>query len=872
MYAVIIDLVCIVINLVGLFICLIQYLKKTNKLWVYMTGFLLGNLLSNYYWGAYELVMGDYPNVSSMFANFGWNVAYLILVITLISMRRNLGVKGISPITFLLVPINFFQLLIYLQYGGYFNNIWQVSLSTIAAMLALDAVIVCIKKRKDGLRPPYICIAMLGYILVEYIMWTSSCYDWPSEWLYPYNYAAPASTLFFVLIPLAIKKQVAGDDSEILDKENRLKKLIGPVYISVVIICCTGGFFLAFWMRNVLRKSVDQISDVDPYSVIAVMLFVISLVIVMFTVTVIMVFSSEKRYLLGERLQKEKDVAERSNLAKSEFLANMSHEIRTPINAVLGMNEMILRESLKARDMLPELRSEIQKVFADICNYAGNIESAGNNLLSIINDILDFSKIEAGKLEIVEGEYKLSSVLNDVSNMIAFKAENKQLSFIVDVDKNMPDVLFGDEVRVRQILTNLLNNAVKYTQKGSVLLSVRVGTKEDDNGEKVSYLSAMIKDTGIGIREEDIDKLFSKFERVDLEKNSTIEGTGLGLAITKSLITLMNGDIEVESVYGEGSTFTVFIPQKIISDEPIGDFKEKFEKSIRALNAQRESFHAPDAHILIVDDTVMNLTVAKGLLKDTEICIDTASGGQEAVDMASKTKYDLIFMDQRMPGMDGVTAMHHIKDDVAGPNASTPVVCLTADAVTGAREKYMSEGFAGYLTKPIDIFDLEMMLRELLPKDKIVEVKKEVVTDAAIPDNQPVRLINKADAMKYCGGSEEFYQSLLGEFVREFKSKQPDVERYFEDKNWNDYGVLVHAIKSTAKMIGASELSELARGLEKAADNGFDSYIKTRHPVMMEMYKKVIDEIESGADYLMSDTKDDDIMDFYPVNNDNQGV
>ena len=416
-----------------------------------------------------------------------------------------------------------------------------------------------------------------------------------------------------------------------------------------------------------------------------------------------------------ERLQEATEQATRASHSKSDFLANMSHEIRTPINAVLGMNEMILRESRDEKIRL----------------YAHNVESAGKNLLSIINDILDFSKIEAGRMEITKGEYHLSAVLNDVTNMIIFRARAKDLAFHVNVDESLPDVLYGDEVRIRQVITNILNNAVKYTNEGSVTLTVRGERKaaretvqrENDPVRGQLDLIVAVADTGIGIREEDRKKLFTKFERVDLTKTNTIEGTGLGLAITQSLLALMNGTVYVDSVYGEGSTFTLRIPQGIVKEEAIGDFREKTEQSVQESEDYAETFRAPDARILVVDDTEMNLVVMEGLLKQTELGIDTATGGRQALQMTQDTLYDLILMDQRMPEMDGTQTLQRIRAQEGGSNKDTPVICLTADAVQGARDRYLAEGFTDYLTKPVEILSLEAALMKYLPQEKVVRMK-----------------------------------------------------------------------------------------------------------------------------------------------------
>lgn len=836
-------------NLAGLMLCLFRFFEHTRKPLIFALAFFLGDLLSSYYWGVYLLVMHDDPNVSSMFAYFGWNIAFVMLVFMQLSLRKEQGVKSFSPWALLPVPVNFVQLLLYVQYGGYFNNIWQVFWTTFAACLALDAIIFHFRSRKDKAEFPYISAVVLVYVAIEYAEWTTSCFDWPTEMQNPYNYLSLMCSLCYILLPLAFNR-VYGRDDRILSEvpHSRLMNLFRPLYIIVVILCCTGGFFLAVWMRIILDAGIGEKGEADPYSIISVMLFVVSSVIVLFTFIIVLVVSSAQKTYEGEELKKAKSYAERSNATKSEFLANMSHEIRTPINAVLGMNEMILRESLEARDELPSDRESIRKTFADICGYSGNIDSAGKSLLSIINDILDFSKIEAGKMEIVNASYQLGSVLNDVSNMISFKARDKGLEFDVEVDRSLPDILRGDEVRVRQIMTNLLNNAVKYTEKGRVVLAV---SEKRDYGNTEGDLTSLIisvKDTGIGIREEDKEKLFRKFERVDIEKNSSIEGTGLGLAITGSLVEMMGGTISVISNYGIGSNFTVSIPQMIVSDEPIGDFRERFEKSIDSMKPRKEPFHAGNAIILVVDDTKVNLVVIKGLLKKTGISIDTAKSGADAVDLAQLNHYDIIFMDQRMPGMDGTEAMRRIKEDPGGVNADTPFICLTADAISGARERYLSEGFNDYLTKPIDSGQLEKMIETWLPSEKL-----EYFTAAAPQESgQELRsqddvfdpeVIDRKTGLLYCGQDEKFYGQVLAEYLFESKEKSAAIDRSYNEKNWEEYGILAHSLKSTSKMIGAAGLSDIALRLEKAAKSGDIDAIDREHESMKKAYTQVTEMI-----------------------------
>ena len=572
----------------------------------------------------------------------------------------------------------------------------------------------------------------------------------------------------------------------------------------------------------------------------------------------------------AKELLKSKEEADRANRGKSDFLSNMSHEIRTPINAVLGMNEMILRESLEAVKNLPKDDEAVMQIFSAISKYSGNIESAGNNLLSLINDILDFSKIESGKMQLVEANYNLSSVLNDVSNMIFFKAKEKGLTFSVDVDRTIPDVLNGDEIRVRQIMINILNNAVKYTKEGHVDLTVR--SQEYDSYEKRAIcLIVSVSDTGIGIKQEDIGKLFTKFERVDLEQNSTVEGTGLGLAITKNLLEMMGGDIEVKSVYNEGSTFIIRLPQVVVSDEPVGDFKKKFDESIATKEIYVESFHAPDAHILVVDDTKMNLLVVEGLLKNTGLKIDTATSGARSIELARKTKYDIILMDQRMPGMNGTEALHIIKKENT-INKDTPFICLTADAISGAKERYMASGFEDYLTKPIDYAALEKMLINYLPKEKVLLNRSTSADKEAKATVLPAEYdllkengIDSSIGLKYCNNDWDFYKSILNDFVISYKQRSEKLEKLYEEKNWHDYATIVHSLKSASKTIGDMKLSEIAKALEKAADESDADFISGNHDQMIQMYCDTVGSIMTVFDDLSSESvEDDDILEFEP--------
>ncbi len=388
--------------------------------------------------------------------------------------------------------------------------------------------------------------------------------------------------------------------------------------------------------------------------------------------------------------------AEAANRAKSDFLANMSHEIRTPINAILGNDELILRESQEK----------------DVLDYAKNIKNSSKSLLALINDILDFSKIESGKQDIIPADYKPATLFSDCYNLVAMRATEKNLMFTAEIDSQIPSVLLGDEVRIRQICANLLTNAVKYTKSGFIHFRAKAERTSQDQVN----LMIEVQDSGMGISKENLEHIFDSFLRVDEKKNKNIEGTGLGLAITKQLVKLMQGQISVESALGKGTSFRVSLPQKIISQEPIGAYRVG---EVQSEPQYKEGFHAPNGKVLVVDDVAMNLKVFVGLLKRTQIKIDTAGSGAECLKLIEKNKYNIIFLDHMMPEMDGIETFATMRTMDNNMNRTTPVIMLTANAIEGAKAEYLSAGFADYLSKPIHSDQLEQMIVKYLPKELI---------------------------------------------------------------------------------------------------------------------------------------------------------
>lgn len=550
--------------------------------------------------------------------------------------------------------------------------------------------------------------------------------------------------------------------------------------------------------------------------------------------------------LLAEQLAEEKQRADSANEAKTNFLANMSHEIRTPITAVLGMNELILRETKDST----------------IKQYSKDIEGAAKSLLSIINDILDITKIEAGKLSVISVDYDFGIVLRDVVNMISFKSKVKGLEFRVVVDENIPQRMMGDDIRLRQILVNLLNNAVKYTHKGSITLEIT--RKQSEEG--VAKLFFQIKDTGIGIKEEDLQKLCQPFVRIEEKRNRNIEGTGLGMSITKQLLGLLNSELKIESVYGEGSEFAFELTQKIVEDHPIGRLEDSAEPVSKEY---QHRYEAPEAHILFVDDNELNRKVFVGLLKETKIQIDEAGNGKECLEKVKQNTYDIIFMDHMMPELDGVETFRIMKEMENFPCKDTPVVILTANALVGAKEKYLQEGFRAFLQKPIDYEKLEYLIWDLLDEDLLQEASLVVASEklqedtvaSSVPEHIELPMVEGLD-WKYARNHFKDEQVMLDTvkfFAETVVYEGKELECLFAgietDSGRKEFCTKVHSMKNSAATIGIIPLAGMAKVLEDAARNGQVEVLQAMTPIFLECWCEYDKRLEVFAPVSVTDKR-----------------
>ena len=589
------------------------------------------------------------------------------------------------------------------------------------------------------------------------------------------------------------------------------------IAITLSLLAFLGTYLFAYYRPELVPESTRFYSFSDSFfALICVSLFIGILLKIQSRT-----YEQEKQ--IAEEQKREVEQIARS---KDTFFANMSHEIRTPINTIIGLNEMILREDISD----------------EIAENAINIQNASKMLLTTINDILDLSKLESGKMDIVPTQYAISSMFSDLVNLIWIRAHQKNLEFKVDIDPDIPSMLYGDEVRIKQVVTNMLTNAVKYTESGSVTLSAK--------GERVAadqiLLRISVEDTGMGIRKESLDDLFRSFKRVDESDNRNIEGTGLGLNISKQLIEMMGGKITVDSVYHKGSVFTIELKQRIVNVRPIGVINFAAQKQLNQRSVYRQSFIAPDARILVVDDNSMNLMVVVKLLRDTKVKVDTAESGKEALKQTAENTYHVILMDHMMPEMDGVETTRVIRR-LLGDNGQVPIIALTANAVEGTAEMFISEGMNDFVTKPIEMRDMVSKLRRWLPSEKIEKRKKKNKGGASVlnmrKDDGDVQastdiVIEGLDVQKAMGflGNEELFWSVLKEYYRVIDKKCALIQEYEQSEKWKEYTVEVHALKSASRQIGALELAYTAEQMEAAGNAGNAALIHKITPGMLEEY------------------------------------
>ncbi|WP_031556936.1 response regulator [Lachnospira multipara] len=544
----------------------------------------------------------------------------------------------------------------------------------------------------------------------------------------------------------------------------------------------------------------------------------------------------------NQKLLIAKEEAYNANKSKSAFLANMSHEIRTPLNAFLGLNDLIIEESMDFETL----------------ELAENIKSAGNALLSIINEILDISKIETGKIEIKNTPYNLGDIIRDIDVIIRTRAKDKGIPFIMDIDENLPNELIGDVAKIRQVIINVLNNSVKYTSSGAIVFTLRGSVQNN-----TLLLKMQIFDTGMGIKKEDLSHLFESYRRVDLKKNVNIEGTGLGLSIVKQSIDMMGGSISVRSNYGLGTCFYMEILQTIKSYETVHEYLHMQKQN--GISRITDSFTTPNANILIVDDNDMNIKVACGFLKSTKANLFTANGGPEGLDLLENNKYDIVFLDSFMPIIDGTQILKKIRSNPKNINYNTPIIVLTADALSGSKKKYLDQGFNDYLSKPVNASRLKEKLIKFLPKELIdltnttvkdnnLSTPKNIIKNEIVMpklNNHPDNLVNWKEGLNLCRGNKTLYRELLDEFIRIKPEKRLEINNAFEKQDWDSYNILTHSLKSNAKTIGANLLSDAAMEMEYASRailageniNSNVAFIKEKHRILLKLYDDVQEEL-----------------------------
>ena len=540
-----------------------------------------------------------------------------------------------------------------------------------------------------------------------------------------------------------------------------------------------------------------------------------------------------------EELEKAKQDAEKArmtekeaNVAKAEFLANMSHEVRTPINAILGFNEMIMKETQESQT----------------AEYAVNVKAAGTALISIINDIFDFTNMEASRLELSHANYSTRELLQDMVTYADYNVTKKNLKLFTYIDENLPRELCGDAMRITQVLNNLISNAVKYTQKGFVAITIKWEQITPDRGE----IFVSVEDSGIGIKPEDMDKITEYFIRTDMKRNQHIQGLGLGLSIVTKLLNLMNSSLQIKSEYEKGSEFSFRLMQDIVDSAPVGKVEWRHDFQFLLKESRGRKFVAPDARILSVDDNAVNLDLFCGILKDTKVKIDTAMNGEEALELIRKNKYHIIFLDHMMPVLDGMKTLEIIKEERLCPE--TAIVALTANAVGGMEKKYLGAGFHAYMTKPIEGKRLKDMIRRFLPQILVVDASDDepiskMAEQKALEWNKIAEKFPYLDvniARGFCSDNISFYLEVLESYV--IHQQVEALERSYAEKNLDNYLIQIHALKSTSKSIGAMHMAEHARALEIAAKEKDMDYVKKNHVCVMAECKELLERVSATLD------------------------